>query len=191
RPRWSYTPERLKGRHGFSLNPIRDPRRAIWHVNNDPAKLDDFYERFLGRNGSKMLPEELRWLAITHKSFDYGRRGFNTRLAFFGKAYLPFARKYLDDPWRRDHFESPALRNVDKLSVNRPTDFMSVDELARVGIKTQLDKVMRWKPRIPENLKSSGIDVVLATTLFAIVGAVSLQHGGDVASRIAREKILA
>lgn len=40
------------------------------------------------------------------------------------------------------------------------------------------------------NLRSSGFDVVLSTTIFAIVGAVSLQHGGEVASRIAREKVL-
>lgn len=62
------------------------PSRAIWQVNNDPAKLDDFYGRFLGRDGQRMLPEEIKWLAVTHKSFDYGRRGFNTRLAYFGTA---------------------------------------------------------------------------------------------------------
>lgn len=78
----------MKRRHDFSLNPIKDPRRAIWHVNEDPVKLDDFYERFLGRHGARMLPEELKWLAVTHKSFDYGRRGFNTRLAFFGMPAL-------------------------------------------------------------------------------------------------------
>lgn len=42
----------------------------------------------------------------------------------------------------------------------------------------------------PNNLTDSGIDLVLCTTLFAIVGAVSLQHGGEVASRVAREKVL-
>lgn len=42
----------------------------------------------------------------------------------------------------------------------------------------------------PNNLTESGIDLVLCTTLFAIVGAVSLQHGGEVASRVAREKVL-
>jgi large subunit ribosomal protein L15 len=87
-PRWSYTPERLKGIHGFSLNVPKVPHRAVWHVNEDPARLDDFYERFLGRNGSKLLPEEIKWLAVTHKSFDFGRRGFNTRLAFYGMRYL-------------------------------------------------------------------------------------------------------
>ena len=32
-----------------------------------------------------MLSEETKWLAVTHKSFDHGRRGFNDRLAFLGK----------------------------------------------------------------------------------------------------------
>lgn len=44
------------------------------------------YNRLLGREGDKMLPEEVKWLAVTHKSFDYGRRGFNTKLAYFGMA---------------------------------------------------------------------------------------------------------
>ena len=31
-----------------------------------------------------MLTDEVKWLAVTHKSFDHGRRGYNDRLAFFG-----------------------------------------------------------------------------------------------------------
>ena len=33
-----------------------------------------------------MLEEEIKWLAVTHKSFDHGRRGFNDRLAFLGES---------------------------------------------------------------------------------------------------------
>lgn len=87
KPRWAYTPPALKASYGFQLKEAKNPENSIWHVNEDPAKLDEFYERFLGYNGSRMLPEELRWLAVTHKSFDYGRRGFNTKLAFFGTHY--------------------------------------------------------------------------------------------------------
>lgn len=56
-----------------------------WESNNDPARLDQFYAKFLGRGGDSVLSEEVKWLAITHKSFDQGRRGFNDRLAFFGE----------------------------------------------------------------------------------------------------------
>lgn len=203
RPRWSYTPEGLKAPHGFSLNRIKVPQRAIWHVNEDPAKLDEFYERFLGRNGSRMLPEEIKWLAVTHKSFDYGRRGFNTRLAFFGRQIMVHEamneimtsshiseNQQLADPWNRKHFESPALQNVDKLSTTRPQDIMSVSNLAAFAINVRLNEVVRWKPRNPDNVKGSGIETVLATSIFAIVGAVALQNGGEVASRLAREKVL-
>jgi large subunit ribosomal protein L15 len=42
----------------------------------------------------------------------------------------------------------------------------------------------------PENLAGSGITVVLNTTLYAIIGAISLENGAEVASRVARERIL-
>lgn len=37
---------------------------------------------------------------------------------------------------------------------------------------------------------SSGQDVVLAQTVYAVVGAVALRKGGDVAGRVARERVL-
>ena len=54
-------------------------------VNDSQEILDKAYERILGKGGDKMLTEEVKWLAITHKSFDHGRRGYNDRLAFFGR----------------------------------------------------------------------------------------------------------
>lgn len=79
-PRWSYTPSRAKA--PFSLHTTS--RRPEFFVNNDPKRLDQFYIGLLGDTGHKILPEELKWLAVTHKSFDQGRRGFNDRLAFLG-----------------------------------------------------------------------------------------------------------
>lgn len=55
-----------------------------WKVNEDPQKLDDALNNFFGREGERMLPEELKWQAVTHKSFDQGRRGFNDRLSYLG-----------------------------------------------------------------------------------------------------------
>ena len=84
RPRWSYTPEQMKA----PFHPrTKDPRKA-WKTNEDPNALDAMYNKFLGRGGDKLLTEEIKWLAVTHKSFDQGRRGFNDRLAFFGKNRL-------------------------------------------------------------------------------------------------------
>jgi large subunit ribosomal protein L15 len=81
RPRWAHTPPGMKA-------PIRaHPGPASYQnskINDDPKKLDAMYIRFLGRDGHKLLSEETKWLAVTHKSFDHGRRGFNDRLAFLG-----------------------------------------------------------------------------------------------------------
>ena len=54
-------------------------------VNQEPKVLDEFYARMLGKDGEKVLSEEVKWLAVTHKSFDQGRRGFNDRLAYLGQ----------------------------------------------------------------------------------------------------------
>lgn len=69
---------------GFSINVVKDPQRKVWSVNEDPKLLDAMYNRFLGRDGDRLLPDEIKWLAVTHKSFDQGRRGFNTKLAYYG-----------------------------------------------------------------------------------------------------------
>jgi large subunit ribosomal protein L15 len=68
--------------------PVRSRRRREGvkplKINSDPQKLDQMYLRFLGKDGDKMLQDETKWLAVTHKSFDHGRRGFNDRLCFLG-----------------------------------------------------------------------------------------------------------
>jgi len=53
-------------------------------INSDPELLDKVYNRVLGRGGDIILTEEVKWLAVTHKSFDHGRRGYNDRLAYLG-----------------------------------------------------------------------------------------------------------
>jgi len=41
-----------------------------------------------------------------------------------------------------------------------------------------------------KNLEGSGIEVILTTTVFAIIGAIALQKGGAVASEVAKERVL-
>ncbi|KAI0456842.1 RNase III domain-containing protein [Xylaria acuta] len=201
-PRWSYTPERMKA--PFSPRITRDPAPSRWHVNDDPEKLDNALNNFLGRDGARMLPEELKWLAVTHKSFDQGRRGFNDRLAFLGRqicvleateSIITSPRKYdniVADPYadKRQPFEDPALRSVDNLSGNQPNDIFTLEKLGKLAIDTGLSEVVRWKPRMPENILGSGLNTVMSGAVYALVGAVALQNGGKVASRIVRERIL-
>lgn len=82
-PRWSQTPPLMKAPVQSRL-PKPDLTPLV--CNSDPRKLDDMYTRFLGKGGDKLLSEEVKWLAVTAKSFDHGRRGFNDRLAFLGKS---------------------------------------------------------------------------------------------------------
>jgi len=53
-----------------------------------------------------------------------------------------------------------------------------------------LNNVIRWKPRQINRLESSGLDAVLNQTLYAIIGALALQKGGDVATQTVRQRIL-
>lgn len=79
-PRWQRTPQAMKA--PIRINPRN--RNMDFAVNEDPKKLDEVLARLLGQGTEDWLPQEVKFLAVTHKSFDYGRRGFNDRLAFLG-----------------------------------------------------------------------------------------------------------
>ena len=64
-------------------------------VNADPVKLDRVYRNVLGDSGADLLTEEVKWLAVTHKSFDHGRRGYNERLAFLGILLSPLLYSFI------------------------------------------------------------------------------------------------
>ena len=80
-PRWKATPSLMTAPFR-SKPPTFKPNDFA--INEDPERLDKVYVEVLGKNGDKVLSEEVKWLAITHKSFDHGRRGYNDRLAFLG-----------------------------------------------------------------------------------------------------------
>ena len=68
--------------------PKTDNDAASFPVNEDPKRLDNALLKMLGPGADK-LPEGVKWLSVTHKSFDHGRRGFNDRLAHLGESH-PF-----------------------------------------------------------------------------------------------------
>ncbi|KAL2882103.1 hypothetical protein SGCOL_002365 [Colletotrichum sp. CLE4] len=202
RPRWSYTPEGMKA--PFSPHITKNPARSVWKVNEDPKKLDQMYVKLLGRDGDKMLPDETKWLAVTHKSFDQGRRGFNDKLAYLGRQAVilettnrivtgtdPLNKAIVPEKtYQRTRFEHPALTRIDNLNVQQPQKFVAKEKVEALALAAGLDKVLRWKPAKPENLSGSGQQIVLNSALFAIVGAITLQHGADVAGRVIRDRIL-
>jgi len=186
-----------------SYHRIKDPNKAF-EVNNDPAKLDQMYIKFLGKGGDKMLTEDVKWLAITHKSFDQGRRGFNDRLAFFGRRILqlqatlsllhsPIATQtqFQDpDPYDRELFQHPALEGLPNLDNLHFGSILPKERIARFAAQMGIPEVTRWKPKNPANLQGSGIEMVMASSVYAIVGAIALHKGGDVAGEVARERVL-
>ncbi|KAL3458571.1 ribonuclease-III-like-domain-containing protein [Aspergillus heterothallicus] len=199
RPRWSYTPPRTKA--PFSLH--YDSKRPYFPVNNDPKKLNEFYIRFLGPGGDKVLSDEVKWLAVTHKSFDQGRRGFNDRLAFLGKRIIMLqaslalvqspitAPPVAPDTFGREPFTHSALDGLNNLSLSTQKYLTNKHNLAKLAQDYELHEVLRWSPRKPNNLQTSGIALVLAHTMYALVGAISLEKGNKVANEVARQRILA
>ncbi|PWY90774.1 RNase III domain protein [Aspergillus heteromorphus CBS 117.55] len=199
KPRWSYTPPRTKA--PFSLRGL-DSTRPDFPVNTDPKVVDRFYILLLGSGGDKMLSDETKWLALTHKSFDQGRRGFNDRLAFVGKqiVHLQASLALVQSPNNmppagrdvhgRKPFSHPALDALTSLSPNTKSFLTSKTRLAELGYKYDMQRVVRWSPRKPNNLESSGIELVLAHTMYAIIGAISLEKGNLVANQVTRERIL-
>ncbi|KAL2866245.1 mitochondrial 54S ribosomal protein mL57 [Aspergillus lucknowensis] len=198
KPRWSYTPPRAKA--PFSLH--YNSRRPEFPVNSDPQVLDRFYVGFLGPGGENVLNEETKWLAVTHKSFDQGRRGFNDRLAFLGKRIVclqaslalvqspPNSPPVSSDAYGREPFAHPALEGLPNLTMGAENFALSKENLAALAQEYKLPAVVRWSPRKPHNLHASGVDLVLAHTLYALIGAIALEKGGQVANKVARERIL-
>ncbi|CAK1365591.1 hypothetical protein CB0940_09911 [Cercospora beticola] len=202
-PRWRQTPARLQ--QPVRLRP-RSEHSISWRVNSDPEKLDAVYDNFLGRiggnqRGRELLDEQTKWIATTHKSHEHGHQGFNDRLAYLGKRILdlqcslallnaPVPSNLAELP-SNEVFKHSALEGLENITPFNKTTILHKSRLSALASQYGLDKVVRWKPRDPENLKLSGIDAVLAQSIFAIVGAVALQRGGELAARTARERVLA
>lgn len=205
-----------------------EPAGGPFKVNSDPRRLDEVYVRMLGPGGDKMLDDEVKWLAVTHKSFEHGARGFNDRLAyigmptemvdFVGKVLMQFTGRRIvnlqtsqalisapqEQEWPKDSngipkpdnygrkpYLHPALNGLQGLTQEAQDTVLSKARLSQIAERYGLDKVTRWKPMRADNLKRSGQEIVLATSLYAIVGAVAMEKGGEVANKVVQEKILA
>lgn len=129
RPRWQQTPPRMVA--PFRTRPL--PKGPAFKVNDDPRRLDDAYIRMLGPRGDKLLSDEVKWLAVTHKSFDHGRRGFNDRLAFLGMCET--GHPCLDT--------ATALTVVSRTENSLAADIGSSTELAAGG---DVAKGRQWPP---------------------------------------------
>ncbi|ELQ33159.1 RNase III domain-containing protein [Pyricularia oryzae Y34] len=185
-PRWAKTPERMKST--VPLGEMRNPsNRQFYQVNESQARLDQFYNSFLGRDGEMMLGDEAKWLSVTHKSYDQGRRGFNSRLALHVQRAEPSTEDVVET---RQPFEHPALARVNNLAHVNYRDIVDQVKLARLGMEYGLHEVVRWQPRAISSINSSGMQKVMKDCIYAIIGAISMQHGAEVARRVCRERVI-
>jgi large subunit ribosomal protein L15 len=161
KPRWAQTPPAMKA--PFSLRPRSLTGRH--DVNKDPRRLDDMYTKFLGRDGPSLLSDETKWLAVTHKSFDHGRRGFNDRLAYFGRCSrmcripsltwtgkriveLQASLGILSISRRKSGLAGEALAGVESLTEEAKLRYTFYRRIAHIGELHGLPEVIRWVPRI-------------------------------------------
>ncbi|RKF58206.1 hypothetical protein GcM3_183012 [Golovinomyces cichoracearum] len=201
RPRWSYTPQRLKMPVRVRLNDARKP----WESNSDPKRLDLFYTKLFGPGGDKLLSEEIKWLAITHKSFEQGARGFNDRLAFLGRRIFNLQTNLMllsspvsvqsqsinvSEPDERTPFRHPALQGLPNLFHPSLAEILSKERLAAFAASLGMKSIIRWYPRMKHDLNASGIEAVLVTSLYAIAGALALEKGGQVSTDLTRKYII-
>ncbi|CAF9903261.1 MAG: hypothetical protein GOMPHAMPRED_000159 [Gomphillus americanus] len=196
--RWSYTPERLRAPVPMTFH----NKDKQWSVNESSKVLDDFYTKLLGEGGDTVLTDEVKWLAVTHKTFEQGKRGYNDRLGFLGKrifnlqASLALLNRtdgtftYPPDEHERTPFQHPGIDLLPRLTIASRNFVVNQNRVADFAFRQGMLKVMRWKPRFIRDLRESGVDAVLAGGVYAIIGAIALQRGGELANRFVRERIL-
>ncbi|OQO15138.1 hypothetical protein B0A48_00520 [Cryoendolithus antarcticus] len=203
-PRWKQTPPRMRMPH--RIRPL--PKQPIWKVNDKAEPVDAALDKFIGNaagqdvKGRETLDEEVKfqWQSLTHRSFDHGSRPYNDKLAYLGKRILDLQTSLallrspppasFSDALDPHIFTHPALSTLNNLTPHTKGSTLSPKRLAQLATSYGLKSVVRWKPRQTDNMESSGEEVVLATAVYAVVGALALQKGGEVAARVARERVL-
>lgn len=148
---------------------LRERKQEIFEVNTKTAVLDQVYIKLLGVGGELMLPEEIKWLAVTHKSFDQGKRGSNDKLAFLGRVVnlgstrsswltielgkrivnlqSSLALLSMPTPHNATKTAHPALEGLDNISIQAKGTLLTKERLAQVAHQIGLQKVMRWQPK--------------------------------------------
>lgn len=94
------------------------------------------------------------------------------------------------DNFGRRPFLHPALNGLEGLTNEAESAVLDKTRLAQLAERYGLDKVTRWTPKRADNLQGSGQESVLMTSLYAIVGAIAMERGGEEANKLVQDKIL-
>ncbi|KAF8541591.1 ribonuclease-III-like-domain-containing protein, partial [Trichophaea hybrida] len=190
--------------------PVSVRVRKHFAVNDDPKVLDAMYAKLFGKELG--LPGDVKWQAVTHKSFDHGRQPFNSKLRFLGKRLLQMQASFhlLSSQPKPTKEPKPSIyKSLEGAQYKNPEpftheDYQNIDAVTRPNIdaaiseevlmpiirRSGLASTMRWKPADDTDLTRSGEAGIAIDCLHAIIGAVALQKGGDVAVQFIRETIL-
>lgn len=110
-----------------------------------------------------MLPEDVKWLAITHKSFDQGRRGFNERLTVLGRRIVELqtslalleaprgkSSRYQGqvDVFGRAPFVHPQTESVGNVTLEAKKAITDKRRMAQLAEKYRVGEVLRWHPKM-------------------------------------------
>lgn len=93
-------------------------------------------------------------------------------------------------PPANEVFQHPALEGLENITTFTKGNVLEKTRLARLASSYGVDKAVRWKPKKSDNLHGSGVDAILAHTMYSIIGALALQRGGEVAVNVVRDRIL-
>jgi large subunit ribosomal protein L15 len=96
----------------------------------------------------------------------------------------------VDDPWGRETFQHPSLEGLPNLASIDINKALGKERLSSLAVSCGIDQVARWNPRYPLDLKASGCEIVYASCLCAIVGAISLERGGQYVNKVVSGAIL-
>jgi large subunit ribosomal protein L15 len=139
----------------FRVDPGRRSQ-GEWVVNESPEKLDRFYCKLFW--GHTLLSEETRWLAVTHKTFDHGKRGYNDRLSYFGRrivemqatlSLVGLGKIQLATPPVDDGREQPntkQLKLVGNANDQMKAKLLDSQFIFKVAKQYHLEKFIRWRP---------------------------------------------
>lgn len=155
------------------------------------------------------LPDATLLQTLTHKSFAHGKKPYNEKLAILGKEYL---KMHTSDYAVSQDKESPLSIN------NKNFDIVpqAMEILSSSSVTSEVCKIsgiannIFWKKRdevsnsnfhresVDEALtvfqklseKEAGAPTVYSKTIFALVGAVLLQHGQKKADSFVSQKLL-
>ena len=93
-------------------------------------------------------------------------------------------------PPAKDVFRHSALEGLENVTTFAKANVVEKGRLARLASSYGVDQAVRWKPKKSDNLQASGVEAVLAHTMYSIVGALALQRGGEVAVNVVGGRIL-